>query len=260
MNICLNVFVICIVLLVVVFLIVLLVVMVVLVVLFVIVVICDGIKDVYLIFGMQCVNYYVKINYVLVIVVEWCEMYFVWIVVLEIFYKVFLCNGMYGVLKLVQQCFLSGEVGYFQVLVNLNVVMMVVGDLNVLLVYIIVDLNDVLINKQQCKQGQGGWWQRCCCCFVIQVDVGFVGVVELWFVFVNVCVYKRRFLMIVFVVVFVIFVVLLLGVMIFGLSFVLVVCNVIGLLCCDGLVIVFGMGVGVLFFGSLVLVGLYMLL
>ena len=112
---------------------------------------CDGIKDAYPILGTQCANQYAKINHAPATAAERRETYAARIAVLEIFRKALLCNGMYNASKSAQQRFSSGEAGHLQALALLNVAMTGAGDPNVPALYTAADLNDVSINKQQCK-------------------------------------------------------------------------------------------------------------
>ncbi|HWV06356.1 hypothetical protein [Ralstonia sp.] len=112
---------------------------------------CDGIKEAYQILGTQCANQYAKINHAPATAAERRETYAARIAVLEIFRKALLCNGMYNASKSAQQRFSSGEAGHLQALALLNVAMTGAGDPNVPALYTAADLNDVSINKQQCK-------------------------------------------------------------------------------------------------------------
>ncbi|KJJ95344.1 hypothetical protein UB44_19660 [Burkholderiaceae bacterium 26] len=112
---------------------------------------CDGIKEAYQILGTQCANQYAKINHAPATAAERRETYAARIAVLEIFRKALLCNGMYNASKSAQQRFSSGEAGHLQALALLNAAMTGAGDPNVPALYTAADLNDVSINKQQCK-------------------------------------------------------------------------------------------------------------
>lgn len=101
---------------------------------------CDGIKAAYPILGTQCKKSYAKINHAPQSENERRSTFKARKVVLEVFRKSLLCNGMNGANKVMQDRFIAGENGHLEALQNLNIA-----------AYTKQDLKNISIKKQQCK-------------------------------------------------------------------------------------------------------------
>ncbi|WP_255987567.1 hypothetical protein [Chitinolyticbacter albus] len=112
---------------------------------------CEGIGEAYPILGKQCATQYAKINHAPANAGERLTTFRARVAVLEIFRKALLCNGMYGATRSAQDRFQSGENGHLAALANLRVNMNALADPVIPAAYTHTKLNEVSINKPQCK-------------------------------------------------------------------------------------------------------------